>query len=369
MNRNLRLGIFIIAGALILLLALFAIGDRTFLFSNTIRVKTRYSRVAGLQSGASVQYQGINVGRVSDVALPTAPGEPIVVTLSIAERASHLIRTTTQAQIKSDGLVGEQIVVLVASPDAGEEINENDFLVGVDPFDLFEISDKALASVRGFEQVARSFEQIMLDIQTGQGTLGKIVYDPALYEEMVATANETRRAMNSLAVSGEATAELLVGVVERATTGLESVLAKVESGDGTLARLLNDPAIYNAFLASADSLLIIAQEMRAVTASAENAASWGALGSYRFAELMEAAKHNWLFRRYFEERGHMEQAPFEIRERALSESYNKIQQRERELLRWEERLRALEARLDSTRDSEGALPQPASADTVGVGRF
>ncbi len=347
MSRNIRLGTFILVGAVILLLALFTIGNRTFLFSNTMDVRTRYSRVAGLQAGASVQYQGINVGRVSSVRLPASPAERIEVTMSITQKATHLIRTTTQAQIKSDGLVGEQIIVLVAAPDPGEVVAENDYLIGVDPFDLFEISDKAIASVRGFEQVARSFEQIMLDIQKGEGTLGKIVYDPSLYDGMVATANETRRAMNSLAVSGEATAELLVGVADRATTGIESVLQKVESGDGTLARLLNDPAIYDAVLASADTLRGIAAELKSMTEVAENAATWGALGSYRFAELMEAAKHNWLFKRYFEERGHMDQAPFEIREKAISESYRQIEERQRELLLWENRLRTMEARMDS----------------------
>lgn len=357
MSRNIRLGTFILVGAVIMILALFTIGNRTFLFSDTMTVKTRYSRVAGLQAGASVQYQGINVGRVANVRLPSSPADRIEVSMAITNRASHLIRTTTQAQIKSDGLVGDQIIVLVAAAEPGDPVEEDGFLPGVDPFDLFEISDKAIASVRGFEQVARSFEQIMLDIQKGEGTLGKIVYDPSLYDEMVATANETRRAMNSLAVSGEATAELLVGVADRATTGIESVLQKVESGDGTLARLINDPAIYEAVLASADTLRGIAAELQSMTSVAENAATWGALGSYRFAELMEAAKHNWLFKRYFEERGHLDQAPFEIRERAISESYRQIETRQRELLLWENRLRAMEARLDSLQGAASTIEQ------------
>ena len=58
------------------------------------------------------------------------------------------------------------------------------------------------------------------------------------------------------------------------------------------------------------------------------------------AELMEAGKHNWLFKRYFEERGYVEKAPFEVRERAIEESFRQLQQRERELQAWEERLKA-----------------------------
>jgi phospholipid/cholesterol/gamma-HCH transport system substrate-binding protein len=320
-------------------------------------VKSRFNQVAGLQAGAPVQYQGVNVGRVSDVQLPAAPGERIVVTMRISLDAQHLIRKNTVAQIKSDGLVGEQIIVLVSPEEMGEPIQEADFLPGVDPFDLFEITDKALASVEDFERAANAFEQIMLDVQRGEGTLGKVVYDPTLYDELVATTNETRSILNSLSTSAEANAEILVDLAARATDGIESVVAKVNEGEGSVAKLLNDPSVYNQILATTDTLQSIMNDMRAVSSVAENAATWGSLGAFRFAELMEAAKHNWLFRRYFEERGTMEMAPFEIREQAISESFRQIAERERQLTAWEERLSALENRLNAQdQASSGASP-------------
>lgn len=358
MKRQARVGIVVAVGFILFVLSLFAIGNQTFLFSDTMRVKSRFTQVAGLQEGAPVQYQGVNVGRVSDVQLPSAPGERIIVSMRISLRAQHLILKNTQAQIKSDGLVGEQIIVLASSPEPSDPVVEEDFLPGVDPFDLFEITDKALASVAGFERAANAFEQIMLDVQRGEGTLGKIVYDPTLYDELVATANETRIILNSLSTSAEANAEILIGLAARATEGIESVVAKVNEGDGTVARMLNDPAVYNSILATTDTLNMIVADMRAVSAVAENAATWGALGAFRFSELMEAAKHNWLFRRYFEERGNMEQAPFEIREQAIGESFRRISERERELLAWEERLIALEMRLSTQVQS---TTQPADS--------
>lgn len=351
MNRNIRIGILIVSGGLILLLALFAIGNRTFLFSSVVEVRSEFSRVAGLQAGASVQYQGVNVGRVSSVTLPARPGAKIMVEMAISDKASHLIRKNTQAQIKSDGLVGEQIIVLVSPPGESEPVENDDILPGVDPFDLFEITDRALASVQNFERAANSFEDIMRDVQRGEGTLGRIIYDSTLYVSLVETTDETRRIMGNLATSAEATAEILVDLASQATAGIESILTKIDSGDGTLSLMLNDPRFYNQLLASADSLTAIAQDLKAVSSSAENAALWGSLGAFRFAELMEAAKHNWLFKRYFEERGSMELAPFELRERAISESMQDISTRERELLDWEIRLQRWEAELAARRDS------------------
>lgn len=349
MSRQARIGLLVLAGALLFLVGLFTIANRSFLFSEAYFVRSQFNRVAGLQVGSAVQYQGINVGRVESVQLPAAPGGKITVTMAISQRARHLVRRNTTAQIKSDGLVGNQIVVLVPSPELSDPIGPDETIQGIDPFDLYEITDRMLASVQNFEQAAVSFDQIMQDVRRGEGTLGKIVYDPTLYNELVATTDETRRVLDNLADNAEA----FVGLAGGATEAVQSILLKLDQGEGTLPKLINDPAVFNTLLTTADTLQAIAGDLRAITVSAENTANWGALGAYRFAELMEAAKHNWLFKRYFEERGYMQAAPFEVRERALEATLKQLTAREHELQAWEERLKAREAALETGGQDSG----------------
>ena len=368
MSRQARVGILVIGGLVLFLLVLFAVANRSFLFSDTFFVKARYSSVAGLNPGAQVQFQGVNVGRVESVRLPEAPGEKIVVTMAIQENAQHLVTEETQAQIKTDGLVGSQIVVLVNPPasQAGP-VEEGDFITGVEPFDLFEITDRMLSTVAQFDAAASTLQTIMMDVQRGEGTIGKLIYDEGLYNEFVQTTSETRRTMNNLANNAEA----LVGLAEEATRGVSSILGKVDTGEGTIARMINDPGVYNTLLATADTLQGISSDLKAITGSAENAANWGALGAFRFAELMEAAKHNWLFKRYFEERGYMEKAPFEERERAIAESFRELQRQKRELFEWQQRLEQREEALENgvtpvsidTSTTMGAAT-PVSPDTT-----
>lgn len=344
MSRQTRVGLLVFTGLFLFLLALFTIANRSFLFSDTFYIKSRFGSVAGLNAGAEVQFQGVNVGRVESIRLPDNPGERIIVTMAIKESARQLIRSNTQAQIKSDGLVGNQIIVLV-NPATGiaEDIEEGDFIPGTEPFDLYEITDKMLSTVAQFDAAAATLQEIMLDVRNGEGTLGKFIYDPSLYDGFVQTTNETQRTLNGLADNAEA----LVGLAQEATQGVSSILDKVDQGEGTLAMMLNDPEVYNTLLATADTLQGISTNLRAITSSAENASNWGALGAYRFAELMEAAKHNWLFKRYFEERGFMEQAPFEVRERALAETYKELERQKRELFDWEQRLQVREAAVNA----------------------
>lgn len=362
MSRQARVGLLVLAGLALFLVSLFALANRSFLFSDTFFVRARYTQVAGLLTGAPVQFQGVNVGRVEEVSLPDEPGGKIEVTMAIRERARHLIHQNTQAQIKSEGLVGQMIVVLVNPADASvaAPIEEGDLINGVDPFSLSEASDQAIAAVQRFAQAATSFEQIMLDIQNGEGTIGKFIYDDALYASLVQTAGETQELMDNLGRDAEA----IVGLADNATAGLQSILYKVDQGEGTLALMLNDPGFYNQMLATSDTLQAISNNLRGITSSAENMMNWGALGAYRFAELTEAAKHNWLFKRYFEERGYMEKAPFEVREQAIEESFQALQTKQRELAEWEARLQARAERLDVLEATP--LPIPATDGTNGT---
>ena len=346
MNRQARVGLVVVLCLGLFALALLIVGSRTLLFSDRFVLRAQFNQVAGLSAGADVQFQGVSVGAVSSVALPGAPGSLIEVTMGIRNRARHVVHSGTQAQIKTEGLLGSMIVVLVNPPITGpmpEPIESGDLIRGVDPFDLFEITDKALASVQRFEQSAMSFERIMDDIRAGEGTLGKLVYDPELYNSMVATANETERLMAHLANDAEA----LVALATQATEGVGSILGKLDEGDGTLAKMLNDPEIYATVLSAADTLQSVVTSLQTLTVRVGQLTDWGTLGAFRFSELMEAGKHNWLFKRYFEERGYMEQAPFEVRERAIAESYRALQQKELDLLAWEARLAQQAAHVDS----------------------
>lgn len=359
MSRQARVGLIVTAAALLFLVGLFAIANRSFLFSDNFYIQSRFNHVAGLHPGQNVQYQGVNVGRIESVDLPATPGDQISVRMAISERARHVIRKNTRAQIKTDGLVGSQIVVLISPPVIGDPIEDDDVIQGDDPLDLFEITDKALLSVQKFENAAVAFEQIMKDVQNGEGTLGKIIYDPTLYESMVAATNQTRNVMDGLVENAEALIELASG----ATEGVNSILDAVESGDGTIAKLLNDPELYNRLLAAADTVQYITGDMRTMIENFEQTSNWGALGAFRFAELMEAAKHNWLFKRYFEERGYMEKASFEVRERALEESFSKLAEREQALLRWQQRLERGEL---TPADSAASGLQSPAPDTTSV---
>ena len=369
MTRQARLGLVVLLGLLSAVGFLFVIGSQNSLFADTFSVRANFNQVAGLQTGASVFYNGISVGRVTAVQLPSAPGDPITVRMAVNEEARPLIREDSRALIQTDGLVGNVIVSLTDGSPGRPQVADNGQIEGVDPFALSEVSDRLFTSIARFDSVTVGLSQTLADVRTGEGTLGRFLYDERLYESTVATADafqgtvlESQNTLRALT----ARADQLVGTAETASAGVNEILRRVYQGEGTVARFLNEPEVYDTFLATAAQLQegaaqlqTVSTDIRAITDRLNQAAGWGAVGAFRFSENMEALKHNFLFRGYFEDRGYYEMAPFEVREAAIAEILGDLQERERRLAAQErevqEALRELE-RLRGQLETSGALP-------------
>ena len=356
MTRQARLGLVILLALLVGISFMFVIGSQNNVFGSTFTVRATFNQVSGLKPGADVFYNGISVGSVEEVELPAVPGDPITVLMNIQDKASHLIREDSRALIQTDGLVGEVIVSLTDGSPNRPQVADNGQIEGVDPFALSEVSDRLFESVARFDSVTIGLSQTLADVRTGQGTLGRFLYDEALYDATVASTNTLNATIGEAQVtlrSFTARADELVAVAENASRGVDEILAKVNTGNGTVARFLNEDGVYTTFLATATQLQegaaqlqTVSADIRAITDRFNQAAGWAALGAFRFSENMEALKHNFLFRGYFEDRDYYEMAPFEVREAAISETLADLQEWERRLVQQQRQIDAMLAEME-----------------------
>jgi phospholipid/cholesterol/gamma-HCH transport system substrate-binding protein len=348
MSRQARLGLVILVGLLTGVGFLFVIGSQNSLFAQTFTIRAAFDRVGGLQPGASVLYSGVSVGRVTAVQLPNAPGRPIMVQMAVDEEVRPLIREDSRAAIQTDGLVGNVIVSLTSGSADLPQVAEGGLIEGVNPFAFTAVTDRLFDSVSRFDSLTVQLTGITTDIRSGEGTLGRFLYDEALYDATVGTTEEFQRTLQTFTVRADA----LVAVAEDASRGVDQILAKVNTGDGTVARFLNEDDVYETFLATAAQLQegaaqlqTVSTDIRAITDRFNQAAGFATLGTFRFAENMEALKHNFLFRGYFEDRGYYEMAPFEVRERAIAETLEDLQEWELRLARQQAEIEAAQAEL------------------------
>jgi len=109
--ENLKLGIFVVFGTLLLVTAAYLIGNRQNMFGKTIPISALFKDANGLQNGNNVRFSGINVGTVNKIEMIN--DTTIRVHMIIEEKMQNHIKKDAVATIGSDGLVGSMLINIV----------------------------------------------------------------------------------------------------------------------------------------------------------------------------------------------------------------------------------------------------------------
>jgi len=125
--EKLRLGIFVILGTALLVVASYLIGNRQNLFGNTFTINAVFKNVNGLQKGNNVRYAGINIGTVNKIEMEN--DTTIKVGMIIQENMLNHIKKDAIATIGSDGLVGSMIVNIVPGNGTAPLVKSGDKIV------------------------------------------------------------------------------------------------------------------------------------------------------------------------------------------------------------------------------------------------
>lgn len=310
--NNIKLGLFIIAGLLLLIIGLYLIGRDSNLFSKNYVLKARFDHVQGLTPGNNIRYAGIQVGTVKKVAIIN--DSSIEVTMLIEESMKKFIRMNDVVSISTDGLMGNKLLQITPSKDGSafavngdvlrtkklinteemlELLNRTNQNVAViseglkntvhrinNSAALWAILDNKtlpqniLASVNNIRSatvkadgMVKDLQTIIADVKQGKGSLGKIVTDTTI-------AFQLNEAIEKIRMAGTH-ADSLAADLHKFTL---SVQDDVNNGKGSVHTLLKD------------SLLV--QKLNNSLQNIEK-------GTDGFKQNMEALKHNFLFRGYF----------------------------------------------------------------------
>src|SRR5690606_10842131 len=130
---HLRLGLFVLAGTIVLVAGLYLLGAKRSLFHNTITVSAHFGQVSGLRAGNNVRYAGIDVGTVRSIRIVSDTA--VLVTMDVRTRDASHIRNTAIASLGNDGLMGSKLVNLAPGDGEGAPIQDQDHLRSSVPLD------------------------------------------------------------------------------------------------------------------------------------------------------------------------------------------------------------------------------------------
>jgi phospholipid/cholesterol/gamma-HCH transport system substrate-binding protein len=304
-----KLGIFIFLGSTLLVIGIFLLGNKDQLFASTFTVKTYFENIEGLRNGAPVRFGGIDVGAVKDIKILGDVSGRVEVSMRIKTEIKRFIRKNSVATIETEGLVGNKIVMLTMGSENFEEISDGGIIQSSEPLGFAAVIEETQGILAYTKEMTKDLADVMNKINRGEGTLGKILTDEELYNAATKLTKSADRSLTNLTDDLKdvlvlfdklgSGVENVVSNVNKVVADIDTLMYGVQEGKGLMGSLLTDKG------KEAESLNQILENIVQVTEDSK-------LGASRLAENMEALKHNWLFKSYYENRGYWDKAEFEV---------------------------------------------------------
>jgi phospholipid/cholesterol/gamma-HCH transport system substrate-binding protein len=194
MSRVARLGAFILLALAILSAGVFIIGSKQYLFHSTYLLKAQFDNVAGLSDGADVQVGGVHSGTVHSIELPHKPGEQVTVVMDLDKSTHEIIKQDSVASIQTEGVLGNQFVAISFGSAGQADVKDGETIQSEPPLVMADmlkkannILDNGQAAVKSTTEATAHLNSVSAKIDSGQGTVGALVNDKALYNNLQQT--------------------------------------------------------------------------------------------------------------------------------------------------------------------------------------
>ena len=191
MSRPARLGAFVVATLAILVAGVFIVGSKQYLFTSTYHLKTRFENVAGLAIGADVRVGGVHSGTVRDIVLPHKPGDKITVIMDLGRSTHEIVKQDSVASIETEGMVGSQYLAVSFGSAGAADVRNGDFIASQSPLEMSallkqasDILNSGQEALQNASRATASLASISAKIDGGQGTVGALVNDKQLYNNL-----------------------------------------------------------------------------------------------------------------------------------------------------------------------------------------
>ncbi len=315
-KKAVTVGIFILLGLLILVAGILTLGGQKNSFQKKITVRAIFDDVGGLQTGNNVWFSGVKIGTVKKMTFHGT--SQVEVIMNVEEKNQQYIRKNAKAKISSEGFIGNKLVVIYGGSMEAQPISDEDIL-GVEKAAS---TDEMLATLqennKNLLDITSNFKLISKRITDGEGSIGKLLTDEALVNNLETTVAGLKQASanaqrltssisdyaSKLQNEGSLTNDLVTDTVifnrlrstvaqlqqtsntaSQVAENFKQVSAKVNSNNSPVGVLLNDPQA--------------AADLKA-TLTNLNA------GTEKLDENMEALQHNFLLRGFFRKKAKAE---------------------------------------------------------------
>lgn len=244
---KLKVGVVLTLTAALLLFTVFFAGQLEDLLSPKADITTGIRDVKGLRKGAPVWLSGIEVGTVKDMRLH--PGEGTMVTLGIKKSVLPYLGKDAAATVLTLGLLGDKYIELSGGDPAAGHLQPGEVIKGRAQLEVKDLVDASAESLQKVTEFVDEVSRLVDQFDKSQGTVAKLLKDPALYNNLQETTATLVTLVKDLQ-GAEGSLKLLMkdpalyNKMVAATASVEEFGRTMNQGQGTLKRLAEDPTLY-----------------------------------------------------------------------------------------------------------------------------
>ena len=188
---ELKVGIFVFVGLVILMVFVLLIGNfNSLLLSRPIDLM--FSFTNGVKVGAPVRFSGVDVGEVRDLHFDfnQPPDKPNIHMVAWIRNDIKIPRDST-VWINTLGLLGEKYIEIMPGKDYEHCLQPHEALTGVDPMAMHEVVNVIKDTIADLDQTVKL-------LQNRDGTVGKLLYDDQLYNQLVSVSKELETSIQGI---------------------------------------------------------------------------------------------------------------------------------------------------------------------------
>jgi phospholipid/cholesterol/gamma-HCH transport system substrate-binding protein len=301
---QLRVGALILVAIGIIVAALITLGATTNLFAKRYRLIAFVPSASGLTRGGQVTVAGQLAGVIDEIEfLPvdTDTTRNLRLVIAVDQALQSQIRADSRAKIRTVGLLGDRVFDIIPGTPAYPVLAQWDTIIVMPSVDYEALLARASDAMTDVVALTRDLRVMTAGVVRGEGTLGQLVTNRALYDQMNATLARTAQLMTRLqsprgtfgqllddptlyrnTVQMLATLDTTLTMINRSegtlgrlmrddtlyfalvetVQGANALVRQINAGEGTASRLINDPRLYDELVKSVTELNAILEDVR-----------------------------------------------------------------------------------------------------------
>jgi phospholipid/cholesterol/gamma-HCH transport system substrate-binding protein len=250
---QLRVGITVIVASLTLGLLLFLMSNTAGLFTPRITLKSYFDNAQGLRPGAPVRLSGVDIGNVTKIRIVSEKDKqitPVEITMKVSTKYNYALRRDSITSLETAGVLGETFIDIDSSQALGAPAQDGDTLPTQVHPDFNQVVRSSQGTLQNMDALLKRADRILAFAESGKGSLGKLIYDPTLYNRFSATVADFQKIVDQVS-SGQGSLGALISrndAYDKFLSTLDKmngIIDDIQQGKGTAGKFMKDPSLYN----------------------------------------------------------------------------------------------------------------------------